>query len=1677
MFVFEVWPTEKRTITQAFGVNAADYVQFGLPGHEGVDIEAEHGSRIFCVAPGVVKMVQPTVNGHNYGIHVRVQHRDGYETIYAHLHSTAVVEGQTVAAGELLGLADSTGNARGSHLHLTLKQQGASVAGYPSNIIDPTPFLHPLMAAEPQTTRDGALYLSDQIADGSRFVPGTALQQMWTLRNQGTTHWGAGYQLALQNGEPLNATVAIPAPPTPPGGQADFAWNVTAPQVPGRYRSDWRMRNAAGEWFGERVWLDIQVEAAAPPVRVGQGNKLGFYLHLSTDQHGLWEAINRVQPPVLLIHADTANTMLLEEIRRFRAPDAFVIGRLYKDVHTQRQMLESNDPEGQGRALAEEILRYNFGLATKRGANGRLLIDGWMSLNEAVPGPASDQFQQQPQETARLLQNYDRFQVAFYQTLQAQGVEAIAFNFGAGNFTSAAHYLDYFPNTLAHYRYLGFHEYGWPTLYPAAGSATSGGSYRTCMAGIRTRHGDRHRVIITEAGLTRMYQNAAWGDVGWLNDDAPLAEEAYWQSLAWYNGHLTSDDYVLGACLFEVGHHGQWASFRHLGPNRQGQPMQLVDRIVALKDGAQPRGQVATAQLPLPPLPLTIHGTVTQAGRPVAGARVRLVGGQETLGSVQAAALDAATAITWTRAITGFTGTVATCWRKYVEPAVAGLTYGEFKQLVHKYNPALQTTQNRFVAQTTYALPENPYPAEIVWDRPLTGFAGTPWACWRHHVATKVIGLPYAAFRQQLVAHHPELRAKGSALQAHHRYTLPRTAGQTSYAVTAVTDRQGQFRFPDVPAGDYHVEVSAEGYWPFRTGFAAQADLTLPVTLQPVAPSASQLTAQATTRGPSSAFMRVAGNEFVCQDRPFRFVGANLRGLVHYGDGQTLPASSAGHRLDQLNAAQAAGMRVVRIFVPSVKANVAQTITRLRDLLGIIKTHFPEIYLLPALSNLYADVNLRVPGDDRFYQNNLLNKAFFTGGYQDNYLPFVREVVTAFRDEPQIMAWEIGNELKLDRGNQGDENDPNPLLYIDFVHTIASFIRRLAPNHLITTGMISTRHAWLFTPALKRRLYQSPNLDFITIHAYQGSNQEDDSPLARELELPFIIEEAGFDARMGEDRSPRVAGDMDKWFGLGARGYMQWGMMATPDNGDGDRLSGMDRVFHSDWDPLLRLYRARAQALAQVDPTWRPPKEKEKVVVTPPVVLPKPTKFTNGQTVFAQEWLNVRKSPGHLGKDGSDLLGLLSPGMSATIQGDAVARDGLTWWPIQTVVTTGAPVTGWAAAANAQVVLLVTSAPGGLRAVATAAADVAFSQASNVPQRFAQAWLNLRKDPGYVGKPSEQVIGQIPVGAPVMVLAGPQSADALLWWQVRATLADNSVAVGWVAEIDPNGLRLLAATPPPPTTDEVPSGGGSMPGYLGRVFVAGSAATVIAGSANIRASAGYVGQPAEHVLAVAAKGEKLTILAGPRAADGIDWMQVRGVVGAGPSVTGWIAIADPSGTRLLAPAPVAAAIRVQRPFAGNWALSQGWGGAADFYRQISYDGVPLRGHNGLDFATPVGTPLLAVDAGVVKRVDFEAGGFGHFMLLEHTWGESLYAHLSRIDLPQNATVRVGQPIGLAGESGLSYGAHLHFGIRLFPYRRTDGWGGFCDPTPFLALATSAGTRSIAPPRVDLAPEWPGRRRP
>lgn len=155
-FRFLRWPTDHLQVIQPFGVNPEIYNKFGFPGHEGVDIVAAEDEPVYCVAPGMVTMVNTpdayAVNQHPYGVHVRVQHQDGYETIYAHFKELRVSASQSVEAGQVLGLADHTGNVFGDppdHLHLTLKHAGETVPGYRNNIVDPMPFLLPLLQPGP----------------------------------------------------------------------------------------------------------------------------------------------------------------------------------------------------------------------------------------------------------------------------------------------------------------------------------------------------------------------------------------------------------------------------------------------------------------------------------------------------------------------------------------------------------------------------------------------------------------------------------------------------------------------------------------------------------------------------------------------------------------------------------------------------------------------------------------------------------------------------------------------------------------------------------------------------------------------------------------------------------------------------------------------------------------------------------------------------------------------------------------------------------------------------------------------------------------------------------------------------------------------------------------------------------------------------------------------------------------------------------------------------------------------------------------------------------------------------------------------------------------------------------------------------------------------------------------
>ena len=91
-----------------------------------------------------------------------------------------------------------------------------------------------------------------------------------------------------------------------------------------------------------------------------------------------------------------------------------------------------------------------------------------------------------------------------------------------------------------------------------------------------------------------------------------------------------------------------------------------------------------------------------------------------------------------------------------------------------------------------------------------------------------------------------------------------------------------------------------------------------------------------------------------------------------------------------------------------------------------------------------------------------------------------------------------------------------------------------------------------------------------------------------------------------------------------------------------------------------------------------------------------------------------------------------------------------------------------------------------------------------------------------------------------------------------------------------------------------------------------------------------------------------------------------------------------------------------------------------------------RNHNGVDLDLETGDTVLACWSGKVRYSKYNDGGFGNLVIIRHYNGlETFYAHLSKLLVYPNQEVLAGDPIGLGGNTGHSFGSHLHFEIRFF----------------------------------------------
>jgi len=86
-------------------------------------------------------------------------------------------------------------------------------------------------------------------------------------------------------------------------------------------------------------------------------------------------------------------------------------------------------------------------------------------------------------------------------------------------------------------------------------------------------------------------------------------------------------------------------------------------------------------------------------------------------------------------------------------------------------------------------------------------------------------------------------------------------------------------------------------------------------------------------------------------------------------------------------------------------------------------------------------------------------------------------------------------------------------------------------------------------------------------------------------------------------------------------------------------------------------------------------------------------------------------------------------------------------------------------------------------------------------------------------------------------------------------------------------------------------------------------------------------------------------------------------------------------------------------------------------------------HWGTDFSAPTGTPIYATGDGKVTKYRRSRAGYGNHIIIDHGYGyQTLYAHMSKVDVRRGQKVKRGDIIGYIGSSGRSTAPHLHYEV-------------------------------------------------
>ena len=306
---------------------------------------------------------------------------------------------------------------------------------------------------------------------------------------------------------------------------------------------------------------------------------------------------------------------------------------------------------------------------------------------------------------------------------------------------------------------------------------------------------------------------------------------------------------------------------------------------------------------------------------------------------------------------------------------------------------------------------------------------------------------------------------------------------------------------------------------------------------------------EARADAPPAGFVSRDGRYLMLDGEPYRFTGFNAFGITGCATGKPWTRTEMDAYFAQLPPESMTRTWAFEYY----------GVQQLELLVARAEAHGQKLIL--SLANAGADC-----GEGK------KDNEWYAGGYRDQYLSWVRTIVTRFRDSPAIGMWEIMNEP----GHQSTVNNATMKAFFD---EAAATIKSIDPYHLVGTGSMAAH-----TPGTTDFgfVHSGPNIDVASLHEYDQDHS--DQVLSRhlprtlmplyQLNKPLIIGETGMLAAPGcplslAQRAGMFQREFDGYFLSGVAGVLVWTYSPNPSVD----ATCMHQVRAADADPAIAMIR------------------------------------------------------------------------------------------------------------------------------------------------------------------------------------------------------------------------------------------------------------------------------------------------------------------------------------------------------------------------------------------------------------------------------------------------------------------------------------------------------------------------